>query len=162
MRCLSLLLLCMSLMFQNASANDVCQVPGDDTINVVIFYPSATATGSKHREGIIDACRDFVSRNEKYKGKIFLENGTSKPSGRKVHMILGPSESGLFVKSIEAITPDPDNGPDKGIPVISPQVIAKAGNVPDGWFFRVNVDVDTRSEIIYDYLNIINLLIIVY
>lgn len=172
MRCLSLLLLCMSLMFQNASANDVCQVPGDDTINVVIFYPSATATGSKHREGIIDACRDFVSRNEKYKGKIFLEkvayssekdgviklksmfeNGTSKPSGRKVHMILGPSESGLFVKSIEAITPDPDNGPDKGIPVISPQVIAKVGNVPDGWFFRVNVDVDTRSEIIYDYLN---------
>lgn len=64
-----------------------------------------------------------------------------------VDLIIGPTESDIFVTALEI-----NNLSNHHIPVISPLVVAPAGNNADGWFFRTNADVKRRSEYLFDYL----------
>jgi hypothetical protein len=64
-------------------------------------------------------------------------------------MIFGPADSGVYINGLELLSETAE----LGIPVVSSLVVAKEGNNPEGWFFRLNVDLEARSELIYDYLN---------
>lgn len=117
-----------------------------------------TPTGERHWQGI----RDAVENHELYKtGKVVLvpHPYVDENSGfellldlirrEAVDIILGPTESDIFVRSFnlqEELT-------EFQVPVISALVTADVGNRRDGWFFRTNVNVARRVQRIYDFLN---------
>jgi hypothetical protein len=147
-----------------------CQTASVNSVKIVVLYPRSPA-GSRHRAGIYDACKKFVEKHAEFSNRIYLEDFAylseeegidllrsifesstatkTKVEQRKYHMIFGPIESGVFVKGLELLS----GITDRGIPVVSPLVAAQEGNNPEGWFFRFNVDVETRAEQIYEYLN---------
>lgn len=74
---------------------------------------------------------------------------TSSPSSATIHLVLGPTDSGVFVTARER----EETFGDDNIPVISAQVVAAVPNRPDGWFFRTNVDVTRRVGSMFDHFN---------
>ncbi len=66
-----------------------------------------------------------------------------------VDIVIGPTDSSTFSKALELR----DDLETHEVPVISPLVTATGENQPDGWFFRMNIDVGRRVNRIYDYLN---------
>jgi ABC-type sugar transport system substrate-binding protein len=87
----------------------------------------------------------FLYYNEQQGLEILIDLITKK----KVDIVLGPTDSGIFSRALERR----EELEAYKIPVISPLVTATADNQPEGWFFRTNVDVGRRVEAIHDYLN---------
>ena len=81
--------------------------------------------------------------------KIGFEKLENILAGKSVDLVLGPTDSGVFVDAIEKRKDLEKNG----IPVVSSMVTASIPHQTGGWFFRTNVDVNRRSEAIYDFLN---------
>ncbi|GJL65219.1 MAG: hypothetical protein NPIRA05_01900 [Nitrospirales bacterium] len=65
-----------------------------------------------------------------------------------VDVILGPSDSGLYLSLMEF----KDDLEAAKVVVLSPVVTAKEGNKPNEWLFRANVQVVKRAQKIFDYL----------
>lgn len=76
--------------------------------------------------------------------KIF-ENSDEKD----VHLILGPTDSGVFV-NLEKRTEYAEKA---SVPLVSSLVTSQEGNKAEDWRFRTNVDVEARSRAISDHLN---------
>jgi hypothetical protein len=121
-------------------------------------------TGKRFRQGVIEAVKgysredifetiDFPYDNEtdgvKTLVSLMTPGNSDKDKSRKVDVILGPTESGVFVRAIERRK----ELSAAGIPVISSQVAAKIPHQVGGWFFRTNINVERRSHVIYDFLN---------
>ncbi|MDJ0864236.1 MAG: ABC transporter substrate-binding protein [Gammaproteobacteria bacterium] len=68
---------------------------------------------------------------------------------RQVDLVLGPTDSGVYVRVVEQKEKVGENI----VPVISSLVVAGEPNEADGWFFRTNADIARRTGAIYDYLN---------
>jgi len=63
-------------------------------------------------------------------------------------IILGPTESDIFVRAIEL----QENLAANQVTVISGLVTAVSGNKRDGWFFRINVDIQRRVQAVCNYI----------
>ncbi len=70
-------------------------------------------------------------------------------SEKKADVILGPTESGVFLRALEQRKMLEQHK----IPVISSQVASKIPHQMNGWFFRTNINVERRAEVMYKYLN---------
>lgn len=133
---------------------DVNRPTDDATIRVAVLFKN-TATGVRHADGIAAAVREH-EMTDKLCFRLFPyisdQNGADilieLRANDEVDVILGPTDSGAFVAALEDASTQ-----DANVPVISGLVTADAGNDADGWFFRVNVGVDRRATLMYDFLN---------
>ncbi len=73
----------------------------------------------------------------------------SREEGLRCDLLLGPTDSGVFVPVYEQQT---ELGT-RNIPIISSLVTADVKNSPDGWLFRTNVGIARRSSAVFDFLN---------
>lgn len=122
-------------------------------------------TGERYRDGIKEAITDYSRRpetktifevydyhydNERAGVEELVSLTKIKEDGqREVDLIFGPTDSGVFVRALE----QRKELRKSMIPVISSQVAAKVPHQKGGWFFRTNINVERRSQVIYDYLN---------
>lgn len=125
-------------------------------------------TGKRFKKGIMEAIAkysdlfenkylfdtiDFPYNNESEGVEILVSlmksNNNQEDTSKKVDIILGPTESGVFVRAIE----QREELEKAEIPVISSQVTAKVSHQVGGWFFRTNINVERRAQVIYDFLN---------
>lgn len=134
------------------------------TIRIGVLTMSTTS-GNNHYAGIEEALGEkskfgavtrhielirYYYPDEAKNGFGILKNLIQKPEDeREVDIILGPTESDIFVRAVSQEKEFAVNM----VPVISGLVTAKVGNRSGGWFFRTNVDVSRRAQTIYDYLN---------
>jgi hypothetical protein len=121
-------------------------------------------TGKRFKDGIVAAIKKYNDLN----GKRFndarefsYDNETDgldelvkiisgeKGEEERVDILFGPTESGVYIRAIEQRK---DLEAHK-IPVISSQVASKIPHQVGGWFFRTNINVQRRAQVIYDYLN---------
>jgi hypothetical protein len=78
-----------------------------------------------------------------------MENDKSKKTGeREIDIILGPTDNGVFVRALEYRIKLEKSG----IPVISSEVSIKTPHQKGGWFFRTNINVERRVQLIYEFL----------
>jgi hypothetical protein len=77
------------------------------------------------------------------------EPSIDTPKIPKLHVLMGPSDSGVFLNS-EKFAKDLDR---EKVVVFSPVVTADVGNKKAGWLFRANVSVNERARKMYDQLN---------
>ena len=64
-----------------------------------------------------------------------------------VDVLLGPTESDLFIRAIE----EEPTLSEKAIPIVSPLVTAGADKKSE-WLFRTNVSVSERAQVMFDFL----------
>lgn len=67
---------------------------------------------------------------------------------KKVDLIIGPTESDIFVRGLG----DEAGLAEHQVMVISPLIVAEAGNDPDGYFFRTNIGARHRVQRAFDFL----------
>ena len=137
------------------TAEPSAAVPPDgepSALRLGVLYAN-TATGRLYRDGVREAlaAHDGVEAFEKdyanaQQGSERLEELLS---GGQVDVVLGPTESDIFV----AATERRDEMEAHMVPIISPLITADVDHIERGWFFRINVDVRRRSQVVYDYLN---------
>ena len=174
MRCVHSLLLFIPLLgFPPPAA---AQSLPDSGPTVGVLYID-TPTGARFLAGVEAALRDFATENGHAQTTCIRESDSERPSdpvdsircnaypytnekfgleiledilsNESVDLILGPTDSGVFVDAIDKRR-DLEG---YGIPVVSSMVTADIPHQTGGWFFRTNVDVNRRSEAIYDFLN---------
>ena len=68
---------------------------------------------------------------------------------QKVDIIIGPTESDVFIRALEKRS----ELEEKKVPIISSLVSADVPHVRSGWFFLTNVDLRRRAQTTYDFLN---------
>jgi hypothetical protein len=115
-----------------------------------------TTTGKNHWSGIDEAFKTssfskYIDHKPYYYSKSIdgFEQLKRIIDNSEEDIILGPTESDIFVRAVDI----EEELSKKKIPVISGLVTAKVGNRSDGWFFRTNVDVNRRVQIVFDFLN---------
>jgi hypothetical protein len=121
-------------------------------------------TGKRFRDGIAAAINKYNDLNGKHFNdarEFSYDNETDgldelveiisgkKGEGEKVDILLGPTESGVYIRALEQRKELETHS----IPVISSQVASKIPHQVGGWFFRTNINVQRRAQVIYDYLN---------
>ena len=72
-----------------------------------------------------------------------------KEEEKKVDIILGPTDSGVFDRALEQCK----KLEEARIPVISSRVTANIPHQKGGWFFRTDINVERRAQVICDFLN---------
>ncbi|NIM16015.1 MAG: ABC transporter substrate-binding protein [Candidatus Aminicenantes bacterium] len=115
-----------------------------------------TTTGKNHWSGIDEAFKaspfsKYIDHKPYYYSKSIdgFEQLKRIIDNKEADIILGPTESDIYVRAVDI----EEELSEKKIPVISGLVTAKVGNQSDGWFFRTNVDVNRRVQIVFDFLN---------
>ncbi len=123
-----------------------------------ILY-SNSPTGKRFRNGIKEAIATYSqeSINSFYTDDFPYDNETEglkilvslMEEEKKVDIILGPTDSSIFAhalvqrKELEKA----------GIPVISSRLTANIPHQKGGWFFRTDINVERRAQVICDVLN---------
>ncbi len=163
---LQLLLACWILflglypLFVSAAAD-----AGKPELRIGVVY-RAGDTGNRILSGVNSALESYLNQKDskRKKFKVVIEKypyidehaGIDRiysifdnKDKKNLHLILGPSDSGVFVEM--AKRPEYENK--ASLPVISPLVTSQEGNNEGDWRFRINVDTEVRSHAISDYLN---------
>lgn len=129
--------------------------PKGNKIRIAVLCNNTT-TGKNHWSGIDEAIKaSGFAGNIDHKPYYYSKSSDGYErlkqlmDGSEADIILGPTESDIFVR---AVLVEEDLSKNK-IPVISGLVTAKVGNRNDGWFFRTNAEVTRRVQIIFDFLN---------
>jgi hypothetical protein len=127
------------------------------SLRVGVVYREAPE-GKRMVAGIQDAIKDHNQLEDVRKAEASLFPYPYEQAGLrvirdvfesgKVDVILGPSDSSVFLDLVEF----QDDLEERQLLVLSPVVIADIGNDPYGWLFRANVQVNSRAQVIYDYL----------
>jgi len=128
-----------------------------------ILY-SNSPIGKRFRNGIKEAIDKYSSVNI-FKTKNFpYDNETEgletlrsllkiskskKNQGKKVDIILGPTDRGVFDLPLE----QRKELEKAGIPVISSRMTFNITHQEGGWFFRTDINVERRAQVIFDVLN---------
>jgi ABC-type branched-subunit amino acid transport system substrate-binding protein len=144
------------LWAQEGQMTNMASEVRDQKFKIGILYFNSLA-GERFRDGIKAAVADYS--NKKLVGEpveVSYDNETegltelvSLLNKKEVDILLGPTESGLFLRALEK-----RKELEKfEIPVISSQVAAKIPHQKGGWFFRTNINVERRAQVIYDFLN---------
>ena len=76
---------------------------------------------------------------------ILSEDHTGEDEQNKVDIIIGPTDSSVFVRARDNYT-EWIKDRAKKIPIISPLVTGAGTSDPKGWFFQLNVNVDRRAQ----------------
>jgi ABC-type sugar transport system substrate-binding protein len=159
--CIILTLLLSGTFFAQSSTND----RGTYKFKLGILYINSPE-GKRFKEGIREAIDQYPRENQNHfetydypydsetdglKTLVSLMEYDKNKKGeeRKVDIILGPTESGVFAGALE----QRKKLEKSGIPVISSQVTAKIPYQKGGWFFRTNINVERRAQMIFDFLN---------
>lgn len=115
-----------------------------------------TTTGKNHWSGIDEAFKASpFSKNIDHRPYYYSKSIDGFEQLKRIidkleaDIILGPTESDIYVRAVDI----EEELSKKKIPVISGLVTAKVGNRSDGWFFRTNVDVNRRVQVVFDFLN---------
>jgi len=158
-KCLSYFITLVLLVSGSLSAQGNESKGGTYTFKLGILYINSP-TGERFRNGIKDAIRkhssvnifkpyDFPYDNETEGLKTLVSLMEEKDIEKKMDIILGPTDSGVFVRALE----QRKKLEKARIPVISSQVAAKTPHRKGSWFFRTNINVERRAQVIYDFLN---------
>lgn len=138
----------------NSNAQDKIRPPSGEKVRLGALYKSDVK--GRHDVAIQKALQDrgMESRVDiEYFEYLNEEEGLNKLieiiEGRKVDIVLGPTDSGVFLRALQKR----EDLERYQIPVISSLVTAPVDNRADGWFFRTNVDVHRRAETIFDFLS---------
>ncbi len=122
-----------------------------------------TRTGRRFAAGIDEALKEAMNRNAQL-GELItvLTPPTVYPNEKegvttlfemitqdRADLILGPTESGVFVRALE----QREELEAKGVPVVASQVTADEPFQENGYFFLTNVNVKRRAEAMADYLH---------
>lgn len=126
------------------------------TFKLGILYINSS-TGDRFKQGIEEAVSAYSTEyiNVKTEGFPYVNetNGLDRLEAiikkKEMDIILGPTDSGVFVRAVEKRK----KLEQYEIPVISSQVTAKVPHQKGGWFFRTNMNVERRAQIIHDCLN---------
>jgi len=133
---------------QAGSAQDECRVG--------VFFMNDGAR-SRVLDGVEGALGDHPSAKVKVISMPYrrlekaLEDLVARVEAGEVDLVIGPTESDLFVRAMELS----DVFEEHRVPVVSPLITAESdgqANSADGWFFRTNVGVSPRSRVVYDQL----------
>ena len=132
----------------------------DTRAKLGIFYKN-TLTGKRHLAGVNQALKDWKAVDGRTADKVVevlelsydnesdgVEKLITAGQRRGVEIILGPTESGVYVRA-QRRSADPKNP----TVVISSLVTTQIGQDHDSWFFRTNVDVSRRAQAIYDVMS---------
>jgi ABC-type branched-subunit amino acid transport system substrate-binding protein len=123
-------------------------------------------TGNRILSGVNHALESYLNKQgdkgvkfrvviEKYPyldekgGEEKIKSIFKNEDNKSIHLILGPSDSGVFVKIAE-LSKDKTMDP---APVVSSLVTSQEGNSEGDWRFRTNVDTEARARAVSDYLN---------
>ncbi|MEN8167193.1 MAG: PilZ domain-containing protein [Pseudomonadota bacterium] len=119
-------------------------------------------TGNRILSGVTRAVERYSSDNGKFQVEVekypYLDENAGIDSifsifddkdKKSIHLILGPSDSGIFVEMAQRAEYEEK----ASLPVVSPLVTAQEGNTEGDWRFRTNVDIEARSRAISDYLS---------
>ncbi len=133
------------------------------TFRLGILYINSPA-GERFRDGILEAVDNynaptinFETINYPYDNEAqglkklvsLLEDKKDGQGQREVDIILGPSDSGVYIRAIE----QRKKLEKAAIPVISSLVAAKVLHQKGGWFFLTNINVERRAQVMHEYLN---------
>ncbi|MFQ5638466.1 MAG: ABC transporter substrate-binding protein [bacterium] len=136
------------------------QVPdcgGDpDLIRIGALYMNID-TRKRLFDGMAEAVADFTFKNKR--GVCWVDLSYTKISeglanlrdalkNDRVDIVIGPTESDIFVRAME----EREELERYQIPVISPLITADVDIQEADWFFRTNVGVSQRAHVIFDYL----------
>jgi hypothetical protein len=116
-------------------------------------------TGNRILSGVNRAVKRYSNGNEKLKVEVVQYPYLDENSGidsilsifddKSIHLVLGPSDSGVFVDLAKRA----EYKEKALIPVVSPLVTAQDGNKEGDWRFRTNVDVEARARAASDFLS---------
>lgn len=121
-----------------------------------------TPTGRRFASGIDEAFDEAIRQIAGLSDRVTLLPPTVYPNEKAgvetlvdmimedgADVILGPTESGVFVRALELR----EELEAKGVPVIASQVTADVPFQENGYFFLTNVNVKRRAEAMADYLH---------
>lgn len=156
--------------FQCGAANEAQQQATDSGsfASVTVVFRD-DRVGCRQVQGVLDACEAFGDCNEhitiRFAGYRAESQGVSQIQAAVDNMteitdvILGPSDSGVFVRSAELLKWPGD----RRVPIISPIVTAAFGsagttavrpvNSHTAWFFSTNVNAQHRTDVMVRLLN---------
>lgn len=153
-----IVLLALFMLYINMNTGPVFAQEGSEAKIRIGILCINTETGNLHKEGIEKAIKDHSFYKSGYLALTPYTYAKSNDGFEiledlimysKADIILGPTESDIFVRAVAL----EDEFKIKKVPVISGLATAKVGNQENGWFFRINVDVNRRTQIIFDFLN---------
>ena len=130
----------------------------DNTLRIAVVYRVGDS-GTRILGGVKTAVETYTQRGGKFKVEVMPVPYLDELGGieailklfddKSVHLILGPSDSGVFVD----VEKRPDYEKKASKPIVSPLVTALAGNKEGDWRFRTNIDVEARARAASDFLS---------
>jgi hypothetical protein len=116
-------------------------------------------TGNRILSGVNRAVNVYSNGNEKFKVEVeqypYLDENSGIDSilsifdDKSIHLVLGPSDSGVFVDLAERA----EYKEKASTPVVSSLVTTQDGNKEGDWRFRTNIDVEARARAVSDFLS---------
>ena len=116
-------------------------------------------TGNRILSGVNRAVKQYSNGNEKFQVEVekypYLDENAGIESifsifdDESIHLVLGPSDSGVFVE----VAKRAEYKEKASIPIVSSLVTAQDGNKEGDWRFRTNVDVEARARAASDFLS---------
>lgn len=131
-------------------------------VRIAVLYrdmeTGETGTGKRYLSGVQQALDDFRAGHDSPEIELQPQPYVEEEGGFRaltalledpaLHVVLGPTDSGVFAKADESH----DLLVQGGVAVISPLVTAEVPNRRDGWLFRTNLTGSRRAHAIYDSL----------
>ena len=156
--------------FQCGAANDAqAQARSDTSFASITVVFRDDRVGCRQVQGVLDACKGlevckdlitirFAGYRAESQGVNQIQSAVDDTS-EVADIILGPSDSGVFVRSVELLKWSGE----RRVPIISPIVTAalgsegnaaiKAVNSHTAWFFSTNVNARHRTTVMVNLLN---------
>lgn len=116
-------------------------------------------TSNRILSGVNRAVKRYSNGNEKFQVEVekypYLDENAGIESifsildDKSIHLVLGPSDSGVFVEMAKRA----EYKEKALIPIVSSLVTAQDGNKEGDWRFRTNVDVEARARAVSDFLS---------
>ncbi|WP_455221811.1 ABC transporter substrate-binding protein [Kaarinaea lacus] len=130
----------------------------DNTLRIAVVYRDGES-GKRILGGVKGAVETYKKQDGKFKIEVKPVPYLDELSGieeilklfedKSIHLILGPSDSGVFVN----VEKRADYEKKASKPVVSPLVTSLAGNKEGDWRFRTNIDVEARVRAASDFLS---------
>lgn len=134
---------------------------GKPILRIGVVYRGGD-TGNRILSGANRAIERYTKNNGKFQVEMeqypYLDETTGVDSifsifdnkdGKNIHLVLGPSDSGIFVELAKRTEYEEK----ASVPIVSPLVTAQEGNQENDWRFRTNVDIEARARAISDHLD---------
>jgi len=139
-------------------AISVAKTSPESTLRIAVVYRMGDS-GTRILGGVKAAVDSYKSQDGKFKVEVKpvpyideldgIEEILKLFDDKSVHIILGPSDSGVFIN----VKKRPEYAKKASKPIVSPLVTAQEGNLDGDWRFRTNIDVEARARAASDFLS---------